>query len=150
MLSAESKGILFYSILIPVIVIGIAIAIIAATVGRISHSISIIYISLGRWWLVGSAWAGKDINSASLASSSSSLSNIKYDDKILALAKAQRMNTDIRRSIFCVIMASEVRKTISISISISLLYMGFSCFLSFSLCLLISLVGIKYIYNYLM
>lgn len=33
--------------------------------------------------------------------------NLQYSAKILELARKQRMNTDIRRNIFCVVMSSE-------------------------------------------
>jgi nucleolar MIF4G domain-containing protein 1 len=62
---------------------------------------------LGRWWLVGASWS----NSASKESNNnltSSSNTQKKEDKILQLARQQRMNTDIRRSIFCVIMGAEV------------------------------------------
>ncbi|OWK06460.1 hypothetical protein Celaphus_00012453, partial [Cervus elaphus hippelaphus] len=61
----------------------------------------------GRWWIVGSAWSGtpmvdggpqKDLQSPRAGTVSS---------KILELARKQRMNTDIRRNIFCTVMTSE-------------------------------------------
>ncbi|XP_060522317.1 nucleolar MIF4G domain-containing protein 1 [Cylas formicarius] len=58
----------------------------------------------GRWWIVGSAWTGtsdapekKDI----LQKSDS------FSQKLLDLARRQRMNTDARRDIFCVVMSAE-------------------------------------------
>lgn len=33
--------------------------------------------------------------------------NLQYSTKILELAHKQRMNTDIRKNIFCVLMSSE-------------------------------------------
>eukprot|EP00127_Corallochytrium_limacisporum_P001200 Clim_evm35s44 gene=Clim_evmTU35s44 len=67
----------------------------------------------GRWWLVGSAWRGKqvgddhdddedevDMRKQKKAGSSS-------DAKIMQLAKKQRMTTDIRRAIFTVIMSAD-------------------------------------------
>jgi nucleolar MIF4G domain-containing protein 1 len=55
----------------------------------------------GKWWLVGSTWAGRD--------SSSDTIPIKVDatNNLLLLAKAQKMNTDVRRSIFVVLMSSQ-------------------------------------------
>ncbi|KAJ0174462.1 hypothetical protein K1T71_009570 [Dendrolimus kikuchii] len=57
----------------------------------------------GKWWVVGSAWEGnhtkqeeKPINKL-----------LTNDQKLLELARKQRMNTDVRRSIFCVIMSAE-------------------------------------------
>lgn len=57
----------------------------------------------GRWWLVGSAWAGTD-NSSS-AEQSLVLSENQH---LLALAKAQKMNTDVRKTVFVIVMSSEV------------------------------------------
>ncbi|GEQ72411.1 hypothetical protein JCM33374_g6098 [Metschnikowia sp. JCM 33374] len=61
----------------------------------------------GKWWLVGSAWKGVDEQNQALA-------NIEVVNDILdtaepnwlELAKAQRMNTDIRRAIFISIMSA--------------------------------------------
>ncbi|XP_045774955.1 nucleolar MIF4G domain-containing protein 1 isoform X1 [Maniola jurtina] len=57
----------------------------------------------GKWWVVGSAWEGsrvqEDKQTVNLPASS--------DQRLLELARKQRMNTDVRRSIFCVIMAAE-------------------------------------------
>lgn len=59
----------------------------------------------GKWWIVGSAWSGlKDI--AKFEKSSEDKKQ-KYGEKILELAQKQRMNTDIRRDIFCVLMTAE-------------------------------------------
>ncbi|XP_045774956.1 nucleolar MIF4G domain-containing protein 1 isoform X2 [Maniola jurtina] len=58
----------------------------------------------GKWWVVGSAWEGsrvqEDKQTVNLPASS--------DQRLLELARKQRMNTDVRRSIFCVIMAAEL------------------------------------------
>jgi nucleolar MIF4G domain-containing protein 1 len=72
---------------------------------------------LGRWWIVGSAWSlkenaknegeTKDGDETGNASDFSSNGQI-YSEKILQLAKAQHMNTDIRRAIFCIIVTAEV------------------------------------------
>ena len=56
----------------------------------------------GRWWLVGSAWAGND------DSQTVQLSNMDGDKQIMQLAKSQKMNTDVRKSIFVILMSSEV------------------------------------------
>ncbi|KAM0733548.1 Nucleolar MIF4G domain-containing protein 1 [Formica fusca] len=59
----------------------------------------------GKWWIIGSAWSGlKDI--AKFEKSSEDKKR-KYGEKILELAQKQRMNTDIRRDIFCVLMTAE-------------------------------------------
>ncbi|XP_069361171.1 nucleolar MIF4G domain-containing protein 1 homolog isoform X2 [Maniola hyperantus] len=58
----------------------------------------------GKWWVVGSAWEGsrvqEDKQTVNLPASG--------DQRLLELARKQRMNTDVRRSIFCVIMAAEL------------------------------------------
>ncbi|XP_077158919.1 nucleolar MIF4G domain-containing protein 1 [Paroedura picta] len=59
---------------------------------------------VGRWWIVGSSWSGAPMIDSS---SSHVLPTGKVSSKILELARKQRMNTDIRRSIFCILMTSE-------------------------------------------
>jgi nucleolar MIF4G domain-containing protein 1 len=60
----------------------------------------------GKWWLVGSAWTGneqkQDRNMAKPTSTTS-----EFSQKLLELARKQRMNTDDRRSVFCIIMSAE-------------------------------------------
>ena len=77
----------------------------------------------GRWWLVGASWVGNQHhehlfdNKSTLEeaeyegtggnrSKSSSKKSSNEEDSLLALASSQRMNTDARRSIFCIIMGS--------------------------------------------
>ncbi|XP_040208638.1 nucleolar MIF4G domain-containing protein 1 [Rana temporaria] len=60
---------------------------------------------VGRWWIVGSSWSGAPMINESSGKSEQSLG--KVSAKIMELARKQRMNTDIRRNIFCVIMTSE-------------------------------------------
>jgi nucleolar MIF4G domain-containing protein 1 len=65
----------------------------------------------GKWWLVGAAWAGDPLverqaesaKSKELKASAESESNV-----LLSLARKQGMNTDIRRSVFVVLMSSDV------------------------------------------
>lgn len=63
----------------------------------------------GKWWVVGSAWSGNidDISSAAKISTNKK-SEQKFSEQLLALAKKQRMNTDERRNIFCILMSAEV------------------------------------------
>jgi hypothetical protein len=93
--------------------------------------------TVGRWWLVGSAWKGKQHGVPDTSSSSSSSSNnsrgllarttkkgrgdddddskAAVDDEeddtgmanLMALAAKQGMNTDVRKSIFCIIMGAQ-------------------------------------------
>ncbi|XP_053611224.1 nucleolar MIF4G domain-containing protein 1 [Plodia interpunctella] len=56
----------------------------------------------GKWWVVGSAWEGNQIRQEEKVKLPPTI-----DQKLLVLARKQRMNTDVRRSIFCVIMAAE-------------------------------------------
>ncbi|XP_043921516.1 nucleolar MIF4G domain-containing protein 1 [Protopterus annectens] len=61
----------------------------------------------GRWWIVGSSWSGTPMISNADSISQLKLPGGKVSSKILELARKQRMNTDIRRTIFCVMMTSE-------------------------------------------
>uniref|UniRef100_A0A672L6Z6 Nucleolar MIF4G domain-containing protein 1 n=1 Tax=Sinocyclocheilus grahami TaxID=75366 RepID=A0A672L6Z6_SINGR len=56
---------------------------------------------VGRWWIVGSSWSGAPmIDDHGNKTTSPSTKGEQ-------LARKQRMNTDIRRNIFCVLMSSE-------------------------------------------
>ncbi|XP_061660949.1 nucleolar MIF4G domain-containing protein 1 [Syngnathoides biaculeatus] len=59
---------------------------------------------VGRWWIVGSSWSG-----APMISEQEDKSDFQgqFTAKVLELARKQRMNTDVRRNIFCVLMTSE-------------------------------------------
>ncbi|GFU07060.1 nucleolar MIF4G domain-containing protein 1 [Nephila pilipes] len=64
----------------------------------------------GRWWIVGSAWVDSN-NTISKDSHSVKGNQLmlkpEVSEKILELARKQHMNTDIRKSIFCIIMTAE-------------------------------------------
>ena len=60
----------------------------------------------GRWWVIGSAWAGRDDDDVNNGTTNTVAETA--DSKLLQLAKKQRMNTEIRRNIFYVMMSSEV------------------------------------------
>lgn len=67
--------------------------------------------SKGKWWLVGAAWGGDplvDRLQESLGADASTKKTESTENVLLKLAKNQGMNTDIRRSIFIVLMSSEV------------------------------------------
>lgn len=68
----------------------------------------------GKWWVVGSAWTGNvsDIGGASSSgaaqpSSAAFAEATQFSATILELAKKQRMNTDDRKNVFCVLMSAE-------------------------------------------
>lgn len=58
----------------------------------------------GQWWLSGdvSSISGNIEDVASVISK-----DVEETQKLVQLATAQRMNTDIRRAIFCIIMSAE-------------------------------------------
>lgn len=66
----------------------------------------------GKWWVVGSAWTGNidDIGAAAAADKmhQSTKTEQKFSEQLLELARKQRMNTDERRNIFCILMSAEV------------------------------------------
>nr|CAD7425794.1 unnamed protein product [Timema monikensis] len=68
----------------------------------------------GRWWVVGSAWTGilpGEVNAVTLDTTisdrTSSQPSALYSQQLMDLAKKQRMNTDVRRNIFCILMTAE-------------------------------------------
>lgn len=79
--------------------------------------------SRGRWWLVGSAWVGRGKSAASAPGAAASGGGRALEgageldgelggdggpsDELLNLATSQRMNTSVRKQIFCVMMGSE-------------------------------------------
>ncbi|CAD7004738.1 unnamed protein product [Ceratitis capitata] len=65
---------------------------------------------VGKWWVVGSAWSGNidDINSATKQNKEQgAVGSQRFSEKLLKLAKQQKMNTEERRNIFCIIMGAE-------------------------------------------
>ncbi|XP_071477720.1 nucleolar MIF4G domain-containing protein 1-like [Diadema antillarum] len=67
----------------------------------------------GRWWIVGSAWSGHGpkqepsaLSGVEMLPTVSSV-NDETSKKIVELSRQQRMNTDIRRTIFSIIMTAE-------------------------------------------
>ncbi|XP_058390128.1 nucleolar MIF4G domain-containing protein 1 isoform X1 [Diceros bicornis minor] len=61
----------------------------------------------GRWWIVGSAWSGAPMIDSRQQKIPQKQLVGTVSAKILELARKQRMNTDVRRNIFCTIMTSE-------------------------------------------
>ncbi len=72
--------------------------------------------SKGKWWLVGAAWGGDPLvdrqqqEAQSQTTNTSAPPDTVSENTLLKLAKKQGMNTDIRRSIFVVLMSSDVRR----------------------------------------
>ena len=59
----------------------------------------------GKWWLVGAAWGGDPL----VDRMAEPIPETKEtDNTLLKLAKKQGMNTDVRRSVFVVLMSSDV------------------------------------------
>ena len=68
--------------------------------------------SKGRWWKVGAKWAGhkehgEGYNQKQQIESLVTKKTDAKQKKLLKMAATQRMNTDLRRSIFCIIMGSD-------------------------------------------
>ncbi|KAI0342843.1 hypothetical protein BDW22DRAFT_1357370 [Trametopsis cervina] len=61
----------------------------------------------GKWWLVGAAWGGDPLVDRQEGIQQSAKTVDSTENILLKLAKKQGMNTDIRRSIFVVLMSSE-------------------------------------------
>ncbi|RUS18583.1 hypothetical protein BC937DRAFT_88599 [Endogone sp. FLAS-F59071] len=85
---------------------------------RSTHSTEALRVSLndirnvetkGKWWLVGSSWRDNMVGTESKHSTSSSegIKNTSATEALVKLARQQGMNTDVRRSIFVVLMSSE-------------------------------------------
>jgi nucleolar MIF4G domain-containing protein 1 len=61
----------------------------------------------GKWWLVGAAWSGDPlVDNKEDPTRTEAVAD--QENQLLSLARKQGMNTDIRRSIFVVLMSSEV------------------------------------------
>lgn len=78
--------------------------------------------SKGKWWLVGAAWGGDPLidrqDRATNVQIDPETKETAVDDNVLLkLARKQGMNTDIRRSIFVVLMSSDVSFCISTFVS---------------------------------
>ena len=57
----------------------------------------------GKWWLVGASWKNDELP---LQAADENLQD--SGDALISLARAQRMNTEIRRAVFIALMGSEV------------------------------------------
>ncbi|KAJ3536451.1 hypothetical protein NM688_g6834 [Phlebia brevispora] len=63
--------------------------------------------SKGKWWLVGAAWSGDPLVEHQEDAQESQKKTENTENVLLKLARMQGMNTDIRRSVFVVLMSSE-------------------------------------------
>ncbi|OUC40586.1 MA3 domain protein [Trichinella nativa] len=57
----------------------------------------------GRWWIVGSSY----VVPVAGTNKSGDLNQFNYSEDLLRLAKKNRMNTDLKRNIFCCILSAE-------------------------------------------
>jgi hypothetical protein len=66
----------------------------------------------GRWWIVGSAWSNVDSDKKSNLETSDVTTIPTKDklqnEKLLEKARALGMNTETRKTIFCILMTAEV------------------------------------------
>ena len=62
----------------------------------------------GRWWLVGSAWM-PSTETVQPVQSSTAEQERKVDNALLDLARKAKMNTSVRRDVFCSLVSSKVR-----------------------------------------
>lgn len=60
----------------------------------------------GKWWVVGSAWSGH-IEKEDKTNEKKDNEVGTFSQKLLDLARKQRMNTEMRKNIFCIIMSAE-------------------------------------------
>jgi len=65
--------------------------------------------SKGKWWLVGAAWGGDPLVDRQQQNQVESSTAPAAEDTLIRLARKQGMNSAIRRSIFVVLMSSDVR-----------------------------------------
>ena len=85
---------------------------------RISLSDLITADSRGKWWLVGAGWAGNPLAEREEQRLKTKTAKVmkpamEQEEQLLEVARKQGMNTDIRRSIFVVLMTSEVSVLLS-------------------------------------
>lgn len=77
---------------------------------------------------MGSAWTGhlpgeNPVSSANTLTIETNKSSDTYSAQLLELAKKQRMNTGVRKDIFCILMTAEVM----LSIFVHLVWLGYCC-----------------------
>lgn len=62
----------------------------------------------GKWWLVGAGWAGNPLVEK-VKPRKTAKPAVEDEEVLLEAARSQGMNTDVRRSVFVILMTSEVR-----------------------------------------
>ena len=65
----------------------------------------------GKWWLVGAAWGGDPLLEQQQSNANrdgGAAPETASESSLVKLARKQGMNTDIRRSVFVVLMSSDV------------------------------------------
>ena len=76
----------------------------------------------GKWWLVGAAWGGDPLidqqHDTSTKRHEPDAAEDFSNNALVKLARKQGMNTDIRRSIFVVLMSSDVSRDLAYDSSI--------------------------------
>ena len=61
----------------------------------------------GRWWKVGASWVGNQHSKSTISGNDKVAADTDaVDERLLKLAAKYRMNTDVRRSIFCIMVGS--------------------------------------------
>lgn len=61
----------------------------------------------GRWWLVGSAWTGETVSKNLSKPAEKKQGNQTLNNDYLEKARLLRLNTEVRREIFCALMSAE-------------------------------------------
>ncbi|KAI9555981.1 hypothetical protein GHT06_018539 [Daphnia sinensis] len=76
---------------------------------NISYSELLAATNRGRWWIVGSAWMGQGPTATTslVKSEVHNSDEPQYSAELLEMARKQRMNTEVRRNIFCILMTAE-------------------------------------------
>uniref|UniRef100_A0A0P5DIJ3 Nucleolar MIF4G domain-containing protein n=1 Tax=Daphnia magna TaxID=35525 RepID=A0A0P5DIJ3_9CRUS len=76
---------------------------------NISYSELLAATNRGRWWIVGSAWMGQGPNATTplVKPEVQNSDEPQYSAELLEMARKQRMNTEVRRNIFCILMTAE-------------------------------------------
>lgn len=69
--------------------------------------------SKGKWWLVGAAWGGDPLAERQVETEAPKEKSV--ENELLKLARKQGMNTEVRRSVFVMLMSSDVSVSLRFS-----------------------------------